>query len=185
MRAAALRGLLRPPSASTGASQLRAGGRHASAAAAPAPRVYHYNISTHGLLFLAATQPQNITSALKDARFLDFFFARVRRVQRAGAELALAQQQGGDGQGAYAWVSGRGRDGAWTQCGSTRPAAASGDQSKRPQRSGTACNTLGHCRLGDICILTHSGAGLAVPGRAEHAARRRHAHRVPRARRRR
>jgi len=42
-------------------------------------RVYFYNIDLQGRLFLEEIMPKNVTSCIKDTRFLDFFFRRLKR----------------------------------------------------------------------------------------------------------
>lgn len=41
-------------------------------------RCYFYNVDLQGRLFLEETFPKNIATSIKDERFLDFFFRRVR-----------------------------------------------------------------------------------------------------------
>ena len=43
-------------------------------------RCYFYSVDLQGRLFLEETLPKNIATSIKDAKFLDFFFRRVRRV---------------------------------------------------------------------------------------------------------
>ena len=42
-------------------------------------RSYFYNIDLQGRLFLEDTLPKNVATSIKDERFLNFFFARIRR----------------------------------------------------------------------------------------------------------
>ncbi len=42
------------------------------------PRRYFYNIDLQGRLFLEETFPKNIATSIKDDRFLNFFFSRIR-----------------------------------------------------------------------------------------------------------
>ena len=42
------------------------------------PRRYFYNIDLQGRLFLEETSPKNIATSIKDEKFLDFFFTRIR-----------------------------------------------------------------------------------------------------------
>lgn len=44
------------------------------------PRRYFYNIDFQGRLFLEETTPKNIATSIKDDKFLDFFFSRVRTI---------------------------------------------------------------------------------------------------------
>jgi len=44
------------------------------------PRRYFYNVDLQGRLFLEETLPKNIATSIKDDRFLDFFFRRVRPI---------------------------------------------------------------------------------------------------------
>ncbi|OEU18644.1 hypothetical protein FRACYDRAFT_163328, partial [Fragilariopsis cylindrus CCMP1102] len=41
-------------------------------------RYYFYNIDLQGRLFLEETSPKNITSSIKDTKFLNFFFSKIR-----------------------------------------------------------------------------------------------------------
>ena len=41
-------------------------------------RYYFYNIDLQGRLFLEETSPKNITSSIKDTKFLNFFFSNIR-----------------------------------------------------------------------------------------------------------
>jgi hypothetical protein len=55
---------------------------HESASSSPLPlrRCYFYNIDLHGRLYLEESMPKNITSSIKDIRFLDFFFSRIKYI---------------------------------------------------------------------------------------------------------
>jgi hypothetical protein len=44
------------------------------------PRCYFYNIDLQGRLFLEETLPKNIATSIKDNRFLDFFFTRLKYI---------------------------------------------------------------------------------------------------------
>mmetsp|Transcript_7545 Transcript_7545/g.15659 ORF Transcript_7545/g.15659 Transcript_7545/m.15659 type:complete len:244 (-) Transcript_7545:419-1150(-) len=44
-----------------------------------ARRRYFYHVDLHGRLFLEGTTPRNIATCLKDPKFLNFFFSRIRR----------------------------------------------------------------------------------------------------------
>ena len=46
------------------------------------PRRYFYNIDLQGRLFLEETFPKNIATSIKDDRFLDFFFSRIRKAKK-------------------------------------------------------------------------------------------------------
>lgn len=51
-----------------------------SPAPAPAPpRTYLYDSDWHGRLFLSSSKHRNVATAFRDARFLDTFFARLKR----------------------------------------------------------------------------------------------------------
>jgi hypothetical protein len=43
-------------------------------------RCYFYSVDLQGRLFLEETLPKNIATSIKDTKFLDFFFRRVRRI---------------------------------------------------------------------------------------------------------
>jgi hypothetical protein len=51
------------------------------------PRRYFYNIDLQGRLFLEETSPKNIATSIKDERFLDFFFSRIRRANQNEVEF--------------------------------------------------------------------------------------------------
>ena len=49
-------------------------------ASSPKHKCYFYTIDLQGRLYLEDTTPKNIATSLKDTRFLNFFFSRIRRV---------------------------------------------------------------------------------------------------------
>ncbi|GAA5876313.1 hypothetical protein JCM3774_003720 [Rhodotorula dairenensis] len=71
----------------------------ATGAASPAsPRSYFYDVDIHGQLFLSDAKHRNVATAYRDVRFLDVFFARIRRNQplatSAGEEARRARSRG-------------------------------------------------------------------------------------------
>jgi Domain of unknown function (DUF4505) len=52
-------------------------------------RCYFYNIDWHGRLFLEETMPKNIVTSIKDVRFLDFFFSRIKYVNELQREYMI------------------------------------------------------------------------------------------------
>jgi hypothetical protein len=48
------------------------------------PREYFYTVDVHGRLFIDDVHPKNLTSCVKDARALNFFFRRVQRAVPGG-----------------------------------------------------------------------------------------------------
>lgn len=55
-------------------------------------RCYFYNVDLQGRLFLEETLPKNIATSIKDTRFLDFFFTRLRAILPRDAELLTARE---------------------------------------------------------------------------------------------
>ena len=51
------------------------------------PRRYFYNIDLQGRLFLEEIFPKNITTSIKDEKFLNFFFSRIRHVNEKEFEF--------------------------------------------------------------------------------------------------
>jgi hypothetical protein len=49
-------------------------------------RCYFYNIDLHGRLYLEENPIKNITSSIKDAKFLDFFFAHIKYINETHKE---------------------------------------------------------------------------------------------------
>ena len=58
------------------------------------PRRYFYNVDLQGRLFLEETLPKNIATSIKDDRFLDFFFRRVRPILPKEEALLAAHNIG-------------------------------------------------------------------------------------------
>lgn len=54
------------------------------------PRRYFYNIDLQGRLFLEETFPKNVATSIKDTKFLNFFFSRIRRAN--GNDLDFLQE---------------------------------------------------------------------------------------------
>jgi hypothetical protein len=50
-------------------------------------RCYFYNVDLQGQLFLEESLPKNITSCIKDAKFLDFFFRRLQPLRQRDEDL--------------------------------------------------------------------------------------------------
>jgi hypothetical protein len=50
-------------------------------------RCYFYNVDLQGRLFLEEVLPKNITSCIKDTKFLDFFFRRLQPLRPRDEEL--------------------------------------------------------------------------------------------------
>jgi Domain of unknown function (DUF4505) len=55
-------------------------------------RCYFYNVDLQGRLFLEETMPKNIATSIKDDRFLDFFFQRLRRTSTAQRDWMRANE---------------------------------------------------------------------------------------------
>jgi Domain of unknown function (DUF4505) len=53
-------------------------------------RCYFYNIDLQGRLFLEEALPKNIATCIKDNRFLDFFFKRLKRTSDGDREWMIA-----------------------------------------------------------------------------------------------
>jgi hypothetical protein len=51
------------------------------------PRRYFYNIDLQGRLFLEETSPKNVVTSIKDEKFLDFFFSRIRSANAKESEF--------------------------------------------------------------------------------------------------
>jgi hypothetical protein len=49
-------------------------------------RCYFYNVDLHGRLYLEENPIKNITSSIKDAKFLDFFFAHIKYINETHKE---------------------------------------------------------------------------------------------------
>jgi hypothetical protein len=54
-------------------------------------RCYFYNIDLHGRLYLEETMPKNIVTSIKDIRFLDFFFSRIKYINELHREFMILQ----------------------------------------------------------------------------------------------
>lgn len=54
-------------------------------------RSYFYSVDLQGRLFLEDTRPKNIATSIKDPKFLDFFFRRVRRINSKDQEFMTAR----------------------------------------------------------------------------------------------
>jgi hypothetical protein len=52
-------------------------------------RCYFYNIDWHGRLFLEETMPKNIVTSIKDVRFLDSFFSRIKYINELQREYMI------------------------------------------------------------------------------------------------
>ena len=65
------------------------------------PRRYFYNIDLQGRLFLEETSPKNVATSIKDNKFLDFFFSRIRKANQT--ELSFLRDQ--NAQDDYPFVS--------------------------------------------------------------------------------
>jgi hypothetical protein len=50
-------------------------------------RCYFYNVDLQGRLFLEEVLPKNITSCIKDTKFLDFFYRRLQPLRRRDEDL--------------------------------------------------------------------------------------------------
>jgi hypothetical protein len=55
-------------------------------------RCYFYNVDLQGRLFLEEAMPKNIATSIKDDRFLDFFFQRLRRTSAAQRDWMRANE---------------------------------------------------------------------------------------------
>ena len=55
-------------------------------ASQPSQRCYFYNIDLHGRLYLEENPIKNITSSIKDIKFLDFFFAHIKYINETHKE---------------------------------------------------------------------------------------------------
>ncbi|CAB9503221.1 UPF0598 protein C8orf82 homolog [Seminavis robusta] len=71
------------------------------------PRRYFYNIDLQGRFFLEETLPKNIATSIKDTRFLDFFFRRIRSV---GTRELSIMNECGIAQEEYPFVSWCGKE---------------------------------------------------------------------------
>lgn len=68
------------------------------------PRRYFYNVDLQGRLFLEETHPKNIATSIKDEKFLNFFFSRVRWANNtATSELEFLKEH--DANQDYPFVS--------------------------------------------------------------------------------
>lgn len=77
-----------------------------SAAGKVRRRCYFYNIDLQGRLFLEETFPKNIATSIKDERFLDFFFRRVKPVDEKMQQF-MEQRQIPVGDYPYVSLCGR------------------------------------------------------------------------------
>lgn len=59
------------------------------------PRSYFYDVDVHGQLFLSTAKHRNVATAYRDPRFLDTFFARLRRNATLETEEAKDARAGG------------------------------------------------------------------------------------------
>jgi hypothetical protein len=64
-------------------------------------RRYFYNIDLQGRLFLEETSPKNIATSIKDEKFLNFFFSRIRCASPSELEYLASY----DAQDDYPYVS--------------------------------------------------------------------------------
>lgn len=64
-------------------------------------KCYFYSVDLQGRLFLEESLPKNIATSLKDDKFLDFFFSKIRRVR--DKEKAILEEVGAAGD--YPFVS--------------------------------------------------------------------------------
>ena len=64
-------------------------------------KCYFYSVDLQGRLFLEESLPKNIATSLKDEKFLDFFFTRIRRVR--DKEKTILEEVGAAGD--YPFVS--------------------------------------------------------------------------------
>lgn len=64
-------------------------------------KCYFYSVDLQGRLFLEESLPKNIATSLKDEKFLDFFFSKLRRVR--DKEKAILEEVGAAGD--YPFVS--------------------------------------------------------------------------------
>ncbi|BGP52900.1 hypothetical protein JCM8202v2_000457 [Rhodotorula sphaerocarpa] len=85
------------PARRTWSSSPRSATSEPSTSATPegVPRSYFYDVDVHGQLFLSTAKHRNVATAYRDPRFLDTFFARLRRNATLETEEAKDARAGG------------------------------------------------------------------------------------------
>ncbi|MGK3736757.1 MAG: hypothetical protein ACI90V_003600 [Bacillariaceae sp.] len=68
-------------------------------------RYYFYNIDLQGRLFLEETSPKNITSSIKDIKFLNFFFSKIRYATVKEIDFLIEEKEEDEEDIQYPFVS--------------------------------------------------------------------------------